>query len=49
MQARTLFNLARVAVEAVEKLIEEKRNQELREAGRREQLALDEAGRRRMG
>ena len=49
VQARTLFNLARVAVEAVEKLIEEKRNQELREAGRREQLALDEAGRRRMG
>jgi hypothetical protein len=53
LQARTMFNLARTAYEAVEKLIAEKRNLVLRASERHEQAGLDEVAsqilRRRRG
>ena len=47
IRARTLFNLARGAAEAVEKLIDEQRAAEVKAALVREQKALDEVGGRR--
>jgi len=52
IRARTLFNLARTAAEAVEKLIEEQRLADVKAAMAKDQLVLDEIGSRsgrRMG
>jgi flagellar biosynthesis chaperone FliJ len=45
-QARARLNLGRAAVEAVEKLLEKRTEEEAKEALRRQQLVLDEAGQR---
>ena len=44
LRARTLFNLARSAAEAVETLMEEQRVAEVKAALAKEQLVLDEVG-----
>ncbi len=46
LQARTVFNLARSALEAVETLIESQRVVEASETARKEQASLDEMGSR---
>jgi flagellar biosynthesis chaperone FliJ len=47
LHARTIFNLARIALEAVQNLMDEQRAAQSRTAIRNEQNALDEIGGRR--
>ncbi len=47
-RARALLTLARAAVSAVESLIEQRQLKEHAEEGRKEQLVLDELGRRQI-